>query len=81
MVKSDDPRYRTPRLILGWSFIVLGAPQLVLRLWGGPESPGFWSGVILGIGQLTVGLVVVILAWRLPKIPRDGAVTSDAAEQ
>lgn len=67
MVKSDDPEYRTPRLIMGWAFAVLGGAQIVARFpaWSGTSHD--IALAVLGVLQLVFGIVVVIQAWRLPK--------------
>jgi hypothetical protein len=74
MVKANDPEYRTPRLLLGWTWGALGITQLALRLPPDTDDHGFLSGIILGT-------VVVIQAWRLPKRPpADAARTADGGE-
>lgn len=69
MAKANDPQYRTPRLILGWTWATLGVVQLAFRLPAGADSQGYLLGVILGAAQIALGTVVLIQAWRLPKRP------------
>jgi hypothetical protein len=81
MVKANDPEYRTPRLLLGWTWGALGITQLALRLPPDTDDHGFLSGIILGVLQVILGTVVVIQAWRLPKRPpADAARTDDGGE-
>ncbi|WP_411557477.1 hypothetical protein [Plantibacter sp. MPB07] len=76
MVRANDPQYRTPRLILGWTWATLGVVQLAFRLPAGADSQGYPLGVILGAAQIVLGAVVLIQAWRLPKhAPIDAART------
>ncbi|NUJ88246.1 hypothetical protein HOW07_09515 [Plantibacter sp. MCCC 1A11337] len=78
MVKANDPRYQTPRLILGWAWAALGLAQLAFRLPAGAESQGYLLGVILGAAQIVLGAVVLVQAWRLPKRPPLDAARTDA---
>jgi hypothetical protein len=80
MVKANDPQYRTPRLILGWTWAALGVVQLALRLPAGADSQGYLLGVILGAAQIVLGAVVLIQAWRLPKRPPIDAARTDAGD-
>lgn len=80
MVKANDPQYRTPRLILGWTLATLGLAQLAFRLSAGADSQGYLFGVILGAAQIALGAVVLIQAWRLPKRPHIDAAQTDAVD-
>lgn len=80
MVKANDPQYRTPRLILGWTWTTLGVVQLAFRLPAGADSQGYLLGVILGAAQIVLGAVVLIQAWRLPKRPPIDAARTDAGD-
>ncbi|AZH82361.1 hypothetical protein EAO79_05205 [Plantibacter sp. PA-3-X8] len=76
MIKANDPQYRTPRLILGWTWATLGVVQLAFRLPAGADSQGYLFWVILGAAQIVLGAVVLIQACRLPKhAPIDAART------
>lgn len=78
MVKANDPQYRMPRLILGWTWATLGVVQLAFRLPVGADSQGYLFGVVLGAAQIVLGAVVLIQAWRLPKRPSIDAARTDA---
>ncbi|WP_285035562.1 hypothetical protein [Plantibacter sp. ME-Dv--P-095] len=77
MVKANDPEYRTPRLVLGWTWAALGIGQLALRVSPDADSHGSLSWVILGVLQVVLGAVIVIQAWRLPKPPPAEAARTD----